>query len=364
MTIIKIKLKEDILGTFFISLHDFNERKFFSISHDHYKLSFYFSFEEEKLQPENSEILSHDYSKYIDIYYQLFNKANTLKQEFQKETDIACFYYFDDLFKHSIYSNDLSEYLYLDSISEKLCNYKITTLCQSKYAFNYFFINYFCNEYYFNIFEPLSYNKNVENLFDFIYNKLDKNYMETMKFLFIPDEFPFFQFFMSIDKNNLSFNDIIINMMKKNYKFNASHIDFFRRYCSSYFYSYALEYMNKEQLQIFTFEYGFVIDEFEYVEPQDFLEQINLIDIPDYIKNNSYSYKESFQFLSGFFSIIEEYYNEEDIMDNINSLYQLFENIIGNMKDEEIKYTQNKNNTDICNLLFEQFHIKQNIKYF
>lgn len=364
MSLKKIILKEDELGTFFISFDDFNQKKFFSISHDHYKLSFYFYFEEEKLQPENSSTFTNDYSKYIDIYYQLFNKATILKEEFRKETDIDCFYYFDDLFKHSIYTNDLSEYLYLDSISDKLCNYKITTLCQSKYAFNYFFINYFCNEYYFNIFEPISYNKDVENFFDFIYDKLDKNYMETMKFLFIPDEFPFFQFFMSIEKNNLSFNDIIINMMKKNYKFNASHIDFFRRYFSSDFYSYALKYMDKEQLQIFTFEYGFVIDEYEYVEPQDFFEQINLIDIPDYIINNGFSYEESCQFLSGFFSTIEEHYTYEDLIDNMNTLYLLFEKTISNMNGDEIKYTQNEINTKLFNLLLEQFHIKQNIKDF
>ncbi len=104
----KIEIKNDNSGTFVVGFHYFNEKKFFSIYNDYYKLSFYFSFEEEKLQPNHSEILSHDNSKYIEIYYQLFNKANTLKQEFRKETDINCFYYFDDLFKHSIYSYDLS----------------------------------------------------------------------------------------------------------------------------------------------------------------------------------------------------------------------------------------------------------------
>ncbi len=364
MTITKIKLKEDISGTFFISFHDFNEKNFFSIYNDYYKLSFYFSFEEEKLQPHHLETLSHDNYKYIEIYYQLFNKAYTLKQAFRQETNFDSINYFDDLFKHSIYSYDLSEYLCLDSISDKILNYQITSLCQSKNAFNYFFIYYFCNEYYFNIFEPTVNNKKIDNFFDFVYEKLDKTYIQTMKFLFIDDEIPFFQFFMSIEEKHLSFKNIIKNMMKKNYEFNHSHIDFFNRYCSSYFYSYALNYINKELLQNFTFEHGFVIDEFELSELYSFVQQINDINIPEYIQKKSLDYKDSSSFLLRFFSVTEEYYTEEDIMDNINSLYQLFEDIICNMKDEEIKYIKDKNDTDICNLLFERFHIKQNIKDF
>jgi len=360
----KIEIKKDNSGTFFISFHDFNEKKFFSIYHDYHKLSFYFSFEEEKLQPEYSEIPALDYSKYIDIYYQLFNKAYTLKQAFHQEINFDSINYFDDLFKHSIYSYDLSEYLYLDSISENLLRCKITSLCQLKNAFNYFFIYYFCNEYYFNIFEPTVNNKKIDNFFDFVYEKLDKTYIQTMKFLFIDDEIPFFQFFMSIEEKHLSFKNIIKNMLKKNYEFNNSHIDFFNRYCSSYFYSYALNYMNKELLQNFTFEHGFVIDEFELSELYSFVQQIKDINIPEYIQKKSLSHIDSCSFLSRFFSIIEEYYTEEDIIDNINSLYQLFENIICNMKDEEIKYIKDKNDTDICNLLFERFHIKQNIKDF
>lgn len=364
MNLNKTDIKRDNSGTFYVRFHDFNEKNFFSIYNDYYKLSFYFSFEEEKLQPNHSEILSHDNSKYIEIYYQLFHKAETLKKAFHQYTNFDSIHYFDDLFKHSIYSYNLSEYLCLDSISENSLRLKITALCQSKDAFNYFFIYYFCNEYYFNIFEPTCDTIKTENFFDFVYEKLDKTYIENMKFLFIEDELPFFQFFMSIEEKNLSFKNIIKNMMNKNYKFNHNHIDFFKRYFSHSFYSYALNYMNKELLQKFTFEHGFVIDEFELSELDFFVQQINDINIPEYIQKQSLSHIDSSSFLSRFFSIIEEYYNEEDIMDNINSLYQLFENIICNMKDEEIKYTQNKNNTDICNLLFERFHIKQNIKYF
>lgn len=357
----KLKFKSDNSGTFFINFHYFNQKKFFSIFHDYYKLSFYFSFEEEKLTPENSDSIINDYSKYIDIYYKLFHKAELLNQQFHKNNPIDCFYYFDDLFKHSIYSKELSDFLFLELISEKLLVSKIKYLSQSKYAFNYFFIYYFCNDYYFSTF--ISFSNNTETFFDFIYANLDKKYIQKINFLFIENEYPLLQLFMSIDEKSLSFNTIIKNMMKNNYKFSKSHIDFFNRYCYDYFYSYALEYMDKENLQRFTLQYGFVINEEEYTELENFIKYIEIINIPDFILKNNCTYQE-IEFLSNLFLTLEKNYTYDYLISHINLFYPLLENFIPKDNDEYIASLKYEVNSEFFNVFLESLLLQQNLKYF
>lgn len=206
-------------GFLYLNFYIFNEEKYFSILHSNSNVQFFFSFKEENIAEEHFENLSDIFYTYINTFTNLSLKLLKLDKLFKNRNlnfSNLNLSEFELLFKQSLYSNNLYNYLYLYKVDEQHISKLFYLLCEHKYAFQYIFIYYFCQEYFFNIFEPNNEAKENLSFFDFIFDKLNDNPVKELIYLVSDSSIIYFQFFHSIYSQKLNFEDIVKNMLSQN----------------------------------------------------------------------------------------------------------------------------------------------------
>lgn len=353
-------------GFLYLNFHIFNEEKYFSIKHSNTNISFFFSFKEENITEDQFETFSDIFNSYVDKFNLLSIKLLKLDQSFKnRNLDLSSFNSseFEDLFKHSIYSNSLFTYLDLYKVDEQHISKLFYLLCEHKYAFQYIFIYYFCKECFFNIFEPN--NKAKENLsfFDFIFDKLNAYPVKELIYLAFDSSIVYFQFLHSIYSQKLNFEDIAKNMLSQNIDLTEDHKDFFYTYLPTDFYSVALSSMQLDKLQKFTFEYDIILDEFISPDLEMLLNSLSQIKIGYYLFKQNKTIQDYLSFLNNCVEIIQDAYDEEDCIDNIMLFQPFFQSVIETLDKNNIQQLK-FNNYKLLSLLQEQYLLKLELDKF
>ncbi len=353
-------------GFLYLNFHIFNEEKYFSIQHSNTNMSFFFSFKEENIPEDQFETFSDIFNSYVNKFNLLSIKLLKLDQSFKnKNLDLSSFnsFEFEDLFKHSIYSNSLFTYLDLYKVDEQHISKLFYLLCNNKYAFKYIFIYYFCEEYFFNIFEPNITNKDNFSFFDFIFEKLQDHTIKDLTYLLSDSSIVYFEFFHSIYSYGLSFEAIASNMLSKNIEFTQQYKDFFYIYLPADFYQIALPAMQLDRLQKFTFDYNIILDEYNTNDLEIFLSSISNIQIGDYLFKNNKNIQEYLLFLNTCIELIENAYDDDYCLQNILLFQQFFYSVISTLNEDDI-IQLTFTNSKLLSLLHEQYLLKLKIDKF